>query len=73
MNEFKQYKKISISEMRPYIEGECLYGISISEADKRNGSPDVGDMIARNPENYRDQWLVGKDYFKDNFELTEDV
>jgi len=30
-------------------------------------------MIARNPENYRDKWLVGKDYFKDNFELMEDV
>lgn len=41
---------------------------SISNADKENGSPKVGDMIARNPKNYLDQWLVAEQYFKDNFE-----
>lgn len=25
-------------------------------------------MIARNPKNHEDQWLVAKKYFEDNFE-----
>lgn len=66
---FAQYRRKSISEMRPYIEGEFLDSkVSISEADKANGSPKSGDMIARNPKNHDDQWLVAKDYFQDNLE-----
>ena len=69
MKEFKQYRRKSISEMRPYVEGEILDGkVSISQADKDNGSPKVGDMIARNPKNHEDQWLVAKQYFEDNLE-----
>lgn len=69
MSEFKQYRRKSISEMRPFIEGEVLDSkVSISEADKTNGSPKVGDMIARNPKNHLDQWLVAKAYFEDNLE-----
>ena len=67
--EYKKYRRKSISEMRPYIEGETLDAtVSISEADKKNGSPKNGDMIARNPKNHEDQWLVAKDYFEDNLE-----
>ena len=67
--EFKQYRRKSISEMRPYQEGEILdEKVSISEADKLNGSPKIGDMIARNPKNHDDQWLVAKQYFEDNLE-----
>ena len=55
--------------MRPYVEGEILDPkISISPADKQNGSPKKGDMIARNPMNHEDQWLVAKKYFEENFE-----
>lgn len=68
MKEFKQYRRKSISEMRPYEEGENVDKISISEADKLNGSPKLGDMIARNPKNHNDQWLVAEQYFKDNLE-----
>ena len=42
--------------------------VSISDADLKAGSPKIGDMIARNPKNHLDQWLVAKDYFEDNFE-----
>jgi len=69
MSEFKQYRRKSISEMRPYVEGETLTDkVSISQADKDNGSPKLGDMIARNPKNHNDEWLVAKDYFDDNLE-----
>lgn len=57
--------------MRPYIENEGFdETISVSDADKENGSPKVGDMIARNPKNHNDKWLVAKKYFKDNLELA---
>jgi hypothetical protein len=42
--------------------------VSISVEDLANGSPKSGDMIARNPKNHNDQWLVVEQYFKDNFE-----
>jgi hypothetical protein len=42
--------------------------VSISDSDLLNDSPKIGDMIARNPKNHFDQWLVAEQYFKDNFE-----
>ena len=53
-------------------EGEQLSErVSISQADKEAGSPKIGDMIARNPKNHEDQWLISKQYFEDNFEPAE--
>jgi len=49
------------------IEYETTGIVSISQADLDNGSPKIGDMIARNPKNHNDQWLVAEQYFKDNF------
>jgi hypothetical protein len=68
MSEFKQYRRKQIAELRPYKEGEDITGVSLSEADRQAGSPKAGDMIARNPINHDDQWLVAKQYFLDNFE-----
>ena len=69
MNEFKQYRRKQIAELRSFQEGEQLpESVSISQVDRDNGSPKVGDMIARNPKNHNDQWLVAKQYFEDNFE-----
>jgi hypothetical protein len=84
MENFKQYRRIQISQMREVTEldinvfknhgfihiSEYPFGnnISISDSDLKNGSPKIGDMIARNPKDYSDQWLVAEQYFKDNFE-----
>ena len=58
--------------MRPYVDGETLDGkVSISDADLKAGSPKLGDMIARNPKNHNDQWLVAKAYFEDNLEAID--
>jgi hypothetical protein len=65
---FIQYRRTQIAEMRPYIEGEALADVSISKPDLEAGSPKLGDMIARNPKNHADQWLVAAQYFSDNFE-----
>lgn len=58
MNEWKKYKRKGTAEMRLLIPGE---DIPVRE----------GDMIARNPKNHEDQWLVGRKYFKENFELID--
>lgn len=80
---FKKYKRTQIVEMRPvtsndiqaFLNDKSLHSlrdtefkVSISDVDKYNGSPRIGDMIARNPKNYNDQWLVAEQYFNDNFE-----
>lgn len=68
---FAKYRRTGIAEMRPYVQGESLTGVSISGPDREAGSPRPGDMIARNPANHADQWLVAKAYFEANFELVD--
>ena len=70
MSEFKQYRRKRNAELRPYVQGENMDGISVSDADAKAGSPKTGDMIARNPENHEDQWLVAAQYFADHFEAA---
>lgn len=65
---WNQYKRKGTSEMRPYVLGEDLTDVSMSVEDARNNSPQEGDMIARNPKNHKDQWLVAKKYFEENLE-----
>jgi len=70
-NPFQRYRRKGFSELRPYREGEILDSkVSISQADKDAGSPTFGDMIARNPDNHEDQWLVAYEYFRNNLELV---
>jgi len=72
---FKTYKRTNTTEMRHVSTEEFAngpqrlidQGISISKADIDAGSPTLGDMIAHNPNNHADQWLVNEQYFNDNF------
>jgi hypothetical protein len=68
MNAFTPYRRKQIAELRPYQVGESLEGVSIGAVDRDAGSPKAGDMIARNPKDHADQWLVAAQYFADNFE-----
>jgi hypothetical protein len=68
MIEYKQYRRKQVAEMRPYQVGDDLNCVSISDVDRNAGSPKPGDMIARNPMNHADKWLVAAKYFADNFE-----
>ena len=61
---WKQYRRTGLSEMRPYVVSEDLAGVSVSDED----TPKEGDMIARNPKNHDDKWLVAKEYFEENLE-----
>ena len=75
MSTFRQYRRKQIAELRPYEPGEDLdaLNVSISAEDKKAGSPKAGDMIARNPKNHADQWLVSAAYFADNFEPIDEA
>lgn len=68
---WRQYRRKSIAEMREWFPGDDMDGVSISIPDVEAGSPKEGDMIARNPKNHADKWLVAKAYFEDNFEPLE--
>jgi len=69
MTSFQRFRRTQIAELRPWVPGETLDDrVSISAADREAGSPKAGDMIARNPKNHDDQWLVAAAYFADNFE-----
>ncbi len=92
MENFKQFRRTQIAEMRPVTEQEIklfeimdnipialavdvatpIVHLSISDEDRKNGSPKIGDMVARNPKNHLDQWLVAEQYFKDNFEQVSE-
>lgn len=65
---FKQYRRKELAELTPWVYGMHIPGVMINSFDLSNGSPKLGDMIARNPKNHSDQWLVAKQYFEDNFE-----
>jgi len=69
MSEFKLYKrKPTFIAMRPWSPGEDLEGVSISCADRDAGCPMDGDMIAMDPDEPTDLWLVNSDFFSRNYE-----
>lgn len=67
---FKKYRRSGITEMREYIPGESLDGVSVNEVDDLS----KGGMIARNTDNHNDKWFVSKEYFdKNGFSVVDDV
>jgi len=71
--DFKRYRRTQVAELRPYTPGESMGHVSISGEDIKAGSPKIGDMIARNPANHADQWLVAAEYFSINFEPIDEL
>lgn len=62
------YRRTGLSEMVAWTPGFDMTGVSVSEPDRAGGSPKDGDMIARNPKNSQDRWLVSSKYFRENLE-----
>ena len=67
-DEYKQFRRSQIAELADWHPAFDIEGVSVSDADKKQGSPKYGDKIARNPANHADRWLVAADYFSVNFE-----
>lgn len=66
--DFKPYRRKQIAELADWYPGFDMTGVSVSEEDRKAGSPKEGDKIARNPKNHADKWLVAAAYFEQNFE-----
>ena len=78
---FKEYVRTEILEMRPVTqtmvdageEGLLAVNIGMSVEDIDNGSPKIGDMIARNNDVTDYEWLISAEFFKENFKEVEDM
>jgi hypothetical protein len=66
--EIKNYRKKGVQPMYPWEMSVQMDVISISPADQLAGSPKYGDMIAFNPRDWSDSWLVSQDYFEKHYE-----
>lgn len=63
---YKNYRKKTIQQMRPYIPGEDLTGVSVSKED----TPELGGMIAIGADNQA-LWYVSKRFYEENYELVD--
>ena len=64
------YRKNVLQELVKWSPDMVMDFVSVSAADKENGSPKNGDMIALNPKDRTDMWLVAEQYAKDNYQLV---
>jgi len=72
MSEWKHYRKRGTTEMRPYVPGEDLSGVSVNDEDRAEVRAErTGGMIARNSDNHADQWYVAKAYFQKMYEAAK--
>jgi len=65
---YKEYKRTGVAEMTPWTPETDMNRVSVDKGDAERGSPQTGDMIARNSKDHDNRWLVAKAYFEDNFE-----
>jgi hypothetical protein len=65
---FRDYRRKQIAQLAAWSPEFDMTNVSVSNVDKEAGSPKAGDMIARNPANHADRWLVAATYFAENFE-----
>ena len=64
---WKVYRRTNLAVMRPYVPGESLWGVSVSDVD----TLEPGGMIALDPYNPKIKWYVPADRFERNFEPYE--
>lgn len=70
---WKVYVRTGITLMTDWTPDYNMQHVSVSEADQLNGSPKLGDKIARSETNGNDQWLVNKKYFNANYVLITTI
>ena len=64
---WKKYRKTALQEMRDYIPGEDLTGISVAPGE----TPKESGKIAR--DNQGSQWYVSPEFMAENYELDDGV
>jgi len=73
MRKVGYYRKKKLQKLEPWVPSLVMDGIRVSDADKLNGSPKDGDMIAFNPKDDTDRWLVAAKFVDDNYEFVSSV
>ena len=58
---WKKYRKTALQEMRPYVLGEDLTGVSVADGE----TPKFGGMIARDAQGSR--WYVSPEFMSENY------
>lgn len=71
MNEWRKFRKTQISEMREPLPEDDNKLISVNNEDLNEWNGDRNGKVARNPENYNDQWYMSKAFFEANYEEIE--
>lgn len=64
-DEWKVYAPVRRIEMRPYVPGESLAGVTVM----RGEVPALGGMVARNPRDHADRWYVNQTDFELGMEI----
>ena len=71
MTEYKPYRKTAIAWLAPWTPDTEMTGVSVSDEDRENGSPKVGDMISRNPDHHADRYLMAEKFFRESYEPVD--
>jgi len=73
MSEWKKYRKTGIAEMKPLLHKDWNpRTLNLSVADRANGHPKMGDMLARDPLNHSDRWVVSGTFFRSHYVPLEE-
>jgi hypothetical protein len=66
------YRKTALQELTPWTPDIPMGLVSVSVADVAKGSPKAGDMLACNPDDVCDWWLIEEQFFKASYEWVTD-
>jgi len=67
---WKKYRKGTITEMMPWTPDVSMDAVTVG-VEFRANHPRKGDMVARDPNNPSDMWLVVEEFFDNNYVLVE--
>ena len=68
---YKKFNNTTVFEITKWDEDFIMSGVLIGPADVENGSPKKGDVIARDPKDHSQKWLINKSDFKSNFKIAK--
>jgi len=64
MDGYTNYRLVTYFEMIEWTPDLDMIGVSVSPVDIEKASPKDGDMIARNPLDPNDRWLISEEDFR---------
>ena len=68
---WKRYRKTVEIEARPWIPAMDMRHVRVLHTDRLAGSPKEGDMIARQPDDHEDRWLIRGEVFEATYQQAK--